>query len=185
MASLQDQLLKAGVVKKGKAQQIRKEKQKQQKQRQQTGETTAADARALAEQARQKKRAEDQARNEALREQAEAKALQAQLKQLIATQKQSREGGMEAYQFAHHSKIKKLYVTKPQFEQLTRGELAVVALVADAYELVPAATAAKLQARSDQVVVAWNQPGPQAAAEDAGAADDPYADYQIPDDLMW
>jgi len=48
------------------------------------------------------------------------------------------------------------------------------------YEIVPAEVARKVQARDKASIVVLNE-----ATQDVAAADDPYAEFQIPDDLMW
>jgi hypothetical protein len=72
-----------------------------------------------------------------------------------------------------------MHVTPLLLDQLSKGLIAIVKLN-NQYELVPAAVAEKISQRDEQVVLVKNKPG-----KDAVAADDPYADYQIPDDLMW
>ena len=75
-------------------------------------------------------------------------------------------------------KIKKLNVTARQQDQLARGLIAIVAL-GDRHELVPAPIAEKIRQRDEAVVVLLNEKGTGVDE------DDPYADYPIPDDLMW
>ncbi len=75
-------------------------------------------------------------------------------------------------------KIKKLNVTGKQQDQLARGLIAIV-LLGEGYELVPAAIADKIRQRDPEVVLLLNEKG------DGDDGDDPYADYPIPDDLMW
>ena len=72
-------------------------------------------------------------------------------------------------------------VARPQLmaRHLARGLLAIVKLD-DNYELVPAAVADKIDQRDATYLVLRNQP--QDGVEDE---EDPYADYKIPDDLMW
>jgi uncharacterized protein YaiL (DUF2058 family) len=48
------------------------------------------------------------------------------------------------------------------------------------YELLPAAAAEKIMQRDASVIVLLNRDERATVDED-----DPYADYQIPDDLMW
>jgi uncharacterized protein len=52
--------------------------------------------------------------------------------------------------------------------------------MANDYELLPAAAAEKIMQRDALVIVLLNR-NEQAAVDE----DDPYASYQIPDDLMW
>jgi len=60
-----------------------------------------------------------------------------------------------------------------------RGLIAIARLD-DGYELIPAAVADKISQRDGSAILVHNT----RSASDL-AADDPYAAYQIPDDLMW
>lgn len=55
-----------------------------------------------------------------------------------------------------------------------------IAKLENRYEIVPAEVARKIQIRDAASVVVLNE-----ASQDLAAEDDPYAAYQIPDDLMW
>ncbi|MEE2732538.1 MAG: DUF2058 domain-containing protein [Pseudomonadota bacterium] len=178
MASLQDQLLKAGIIDKAKNQKVKKEKHKQQRQVPK-GQVQQDEAKLLAAKARAEKQEKDRLINQHHLEEAERKAIQAQIRQLIETSRQNREGADQPYQFAHHKKVKKIYVTDEQQRRLVAGQLAIVALN-EQYELVPLKVAAKIAQRDEGCVVVLNQ-----TPADQPAEDDPYADYQIPDDLMW
>ena len=178
MASLQDQLLKAGVVDKKKAKEIKKEQRKQAKQ-QPKGHAQVDEAKEQAKLALEKKSEHDRQMNKELQAQAEKKAIQAQIIQLINVNKINRSGGEIAYQFTDQKKIKKLYVTGDLQQQLIKGQIAIV-LLGESYELVPAPVAEKIQQRNEAAIVLLNQKDSQEIDED-----DPYADYQIPDDLMW
>uniref|UniRef100_UPI003593A0AB DUF2058 family protein n=1 Tax=Thiocapsa sp. TaxID=2024551 RepID=UPI003593A0AB len=74
--------------------------------------------------------------------------------------------------------LKRIYVNKEQHAKLVAGSLAVVRQDAF-YEVVPAEIAVRVGARDAGLVLVHNTP---TQAQDA---DDPYADYQVPDDLMW
>lgn len=180
MPSLQDQLLKAGVVDQKKAKQLNKEKRKAAKQSKAKGqpqvdETKAAAAKALAE-----KSERDREMNRQRQAEVEKKAIQAQITQLINTNKLDRKGGDLAYQFVDGKKIKKLYVTSKLQDQLTKGQIAIVKQ-GDQYELVPARIAEKIQQRDEARVLVLHEKGNSETVDE----DDPYADYPIPDDLMW
>ena len=178
MASLQDQLLKAGIVDLKKAKEIKKEKRKQAKQRPkgsvQVDETKEQAKRALAERSQH-----DRDTNRQQQAQADKKAVHAQIIQLINVNRINRQGGEIAYQFSDKRKIKKLYVTASLQGQLIKGQIAIVKL-GENYELVPAAVAEKIRQRNAAIIVLLNTKESSAVDED-----DPYADYQIPDDLMW
>tara|TARA_R110002110_G_scaffold91264_2_gene237534 strand:- start:155426 stop:155962 length:537 start_codon:yes stop_codon:yes gene_type:complete len=178
MASLQDQLLRAGVVDKKKAGKIKKEKRKQAKS-QPKGQAITDETREQAQRARQEKVARDRLLNQQRQSQAQEKAIQAQVIQLITMNRIERRGGEVAYQFTDGSKIKKLYVTAQLQNDLSRGRVAIARLN-DGYELLPAAAAEKIRQRDEQAIVLLVSRDQEIVDED-----DPYADYQIPDDLMW
>jgi len=179
VSSLQDQLLKAGLTDKKKLKQASKEKRKQKnvarhnKEAPQEGAKEQAQ-RALAEKA-QRSRELAQQQNA----QAEKKAIAAQIKQLIELNKQSRQGGEIPYNFSDGKKIKKLHVTAELQKHLINGKLAIVKL-GEVYEVVPAKVAEKVGQRDETAVIVRNNP-----STDIEDEDDPYADYKIPDDLMW
>lgn len=178
MASLQDQLLKAGIVDKKKAKKIQQEQRKEAKSRPkgqvQLDENKEQARRALAQKA-------ERARELNLQQQAEndKKAIQAQIIQLIKMNSIPRAGGDIAYQFSDGKKIKKIYVTRQQQDELVKGRVAIVRL-GESYELIPAPAAEKVIQRDEAAVLLLNR-GVSVEVDE----EDPYADYQIPDDLMW
>jgi hypothetical protein len=178
MTSLQEQLMKAGLADAKKAKAIKQEKRKQAKQTPK-GQTREDETKLAAQQALAEKSARDREINRQQQEKAERKAINAQIKQLIEVNLIDRDNGEVAYQFSHGKKIKKIYVTEKLQQQLIRGLIAVVTL-GDGYALVPAVVADKIAQRDDSRVIVKNDP-----AADVVDEDDPYADYQIPDDLMW
>ncbi|WP_372747330.1 DUF2058 domain-containing protein [Litorivivens sp.] len=180
MSSLQEQLLKAGIVDEKKAKQAKKEKRKAAKQAK--GQTQVDESKAAALQARAEKAERDRELNRQRQAAAERKAVQAQIDQLITTNSIDRRGGEVAYQFVDNKKIKKLLVTDAIQAQLTRGQIAIVALQGR-YELVPAAVAEKIRQRDESRVLVLHDRSAESA--EMVDEDDPYADYQIPDDLMW
>lgn len=178
MSSLQEQLLKAGMVDKKKIKQIKQEKYQQAKQ-QPKGKAPVDEAKELARKAQEEKAARDREINRLKNLEAEKKAVAAQIIQLINLNRIDYPRGEVAYQFVDEQKIKKLYVTAKLQDQLVRGLVAVVRC-GEQYELVPPAVAEKISQRDAAAVLVHNVKSSTEVAED-----DPYADYQIPDDLMW
>ncbi|NVZ08472.1 DUF2058 domain-containing protein [Allochromatium humboldtianum] len=176
--SLQEQLLKAGLVNEQKLKQTRSDKRKQVKQtgRQPTAEEQAA--RQAAERARAEKLARDRELNRQRQEEAARRAAENEIRQLIHTHRVVRDGGDLAYNFTDGSALKRLYVNKDQHARLVGGRLAIVRQDTF-YELVPAEIAERVQARDASLVLVLNR------ARDEASTDDPYAEYQVPDDLMW
>ncbi|WP_432454984.1 MULTISPECIES: DUF2058 domain-containing protein [unclassified Agarivorans] len=169
--SLQEQMLKAGLVDKKKAKKVGKTNKK--------SRTLAKEVKAAAEQVK----IEQQQRDAELAQQQNAekakKAVAAQIKQLIEMNMIDRKRGDEGYNFTHNGVIKKIFVTEELRKQLSNGRLAIVTL-GEAYQVVPTIVAEKVAQRDENVVVLINDP-----SQDVIDEDDPYADYQVPDDLMW
>lgn len=175
--SLQDQLLKAGLVNEKKLKQANREKRnepKQAKGSQPVDEQRAQAERALAERA---ERDRELARQQ--REEKQQREIAAQIRQMIEQSRQPRGGDDTGYNFADGKQIKKLFVSRAVWEQLSNGQLGIVKLD-DKYELVPRKFAEKIAERDPARVLVLNSSKKQVVAEE-----DPYAAYQIPDDLMW
>ena len=174
--SLKDQLLKAGLVKKKdvKKQPKKKAAQVAKKNRKKPSENTLRTQRAMLDKAKKDKKLNEQRRAEI-----ERKALVAQIKQLVNGSKVDRKDGEKSYNFTFNKKVKSVYVTDEQHAQLSKGQLVIIALSNEIFELVPKVVASKIAERDAGMVVQSD------TAEPATTEDDPYADYQIPDDLTW
>lgn len=175
--SLRDQLLKAGLVDKQQVKQARSSKRKQSK-RSGGKEDPAAEERQRAQRAAAEKAQRDRALERRRQEEARRKAEANELRQLIHANRIPRGEGDIAYSFLHGDSIKRIYVTDDQQKRLAQGKLAIVRQDTG-FELVSPETAQRIQARDERLVVLLNKPG------DQGDEDDDYADYKIPDDLMW
>jgi hypothetical protein len=91
------------------------------------------------------------------------------------------------YSFIDGRKIRRMSVDAQRREQLTSGEL-VIARYKGHYAVVPKATAERIRERDENMIVPHLQAKSQAqpaAAETTAAAEDPYKDFVVPDDLMW
>ncbi len=185
--SLSDQLLKAGLIDKKKAKKNTKTKNRQSYQVQKQNIAEDDSLQQDTEQSRKAKVARDRELNQAQKRAADQKAIAAQIKQLIETNRINRQALSEEaaikYSFTDGGKVKEIWVSTEWQQQLSYGRLAIVRLADDAYELVPAAVAAKIQQRDTATVLVLNDR--QDTQDDGLAEDDPYADYKIPDDLMW
>jgi len=178
MVSLQEQLLKAGLIDKNKAKQANQDKSKQKKVERKTG-TQSVDEVRLAALETQRKNAERARELNAQRDAAaRQKAILAQIAQMVQQNRQGKGNGDIAYNFTHGSKIERIYVSAAVQGHLMAGRLVIVRL-GDATELVPRVIADKIAERDPALVVRVNKSS--AVVEE----DDPYAAYQIPDDLMW
>ena len=178
--ALQEQLLKAGLVDKNQANRAKSAKHKKFKQQRNKKEATVDEAKQLAEKAIQEKVQRDRELNRQRDEKAQQKAIIAQIKQLIELNRISKGNGDDlAYNFEDHKKIKRIFVEQKTHDDITDGKLAIVKFDQQ-YEVVPAPIADKIQLRDASYVVVRNDPSEKGIDED-----DFYADYQIPDDLMW
>jgi uncharacterized protein YaiL (DUF2058 family) len=176
--SLQDQLLKAGLADAKQAKKAKAGKPPKKKKKRGGGPELSESARA-ARQAMADKAARDRALNQQRKAEAEQHALRAQVRQLVEQNRLNREDGELGYHFQDGSKLRKLYVTPAILDQLARGRADVVCLDDGQYEVVPAAVADKIRARDPDCVM------PRNTASSEPAEDDPYKDFQVPDDLMW
>lgn len=178
MASLQDQFLKAGLVGKNKAKQVQQEKAKQKKLERKTGVQSVDEARLAAVEA-QRKQAERARELNAQRDAAATqKAIAAQIVQMIQQNRQSKGGGDIAFNFTHDNKIKRVHVSSAVHAHLTAEHLVIICQ-GDTTELVPRVIAEKIAERDPSIVVRVKK------ASTEVDADDPYADFKVPDDLMW
>ena len=176
--SLRDQLMKAGLVSEKQAKQAGKQKQKQQR-LEKKGQVEVDDAiKQAAMQAQAEKAARDQELNEQQKEKAEQKARAAQIKQLIESSRLPKLQSDDYYNFVDEKKIKRIAVNTMLRDKLSRGSLAIVRH-GGGYEMIPREAALRIQERDPRRVILLNTP------TEAPDADDPYAAYQVPDDLMW
>ncbi|MFT5113676.1 MAG: hypothetical protein ACI8P9_003007 [Parasphingorhabdus sp.] len=184
MGSLQEQLLKAGIVDSNKVKKVRTEKRKQIKQQPKRKASQPAvevikDSSNLAQYAQIQKQAKDRKLNEQRQKQQQRKELAAQIKQLIDTSKLDRKEAEIPYQFLDGKKIKKILITTQQQGQLAKRLLDIVKS-GGSYELVPHEVAEKIQERdATRVLSAGSKPA------SAPKVDDHYSQFEVPDDLIW
>ena len=176
--SLQDQLLKAGLVDKKKAHKINKTKNKQVKQKQKNKIEITDETKLATQQAQTKKVARDRQLNLQRKAEAERKAVAAQIRQLVEMNRQTGDEGNIDYSFTDGTLIKRMVVTETQLTQLSNGRLCIIKLD-ERYELIPTLVAEKIRMRDENTQILSNQ------TTEAPDEDDPYADFQVPDDLMW
>lgn len=182
--ALRDQLLKAGLVNEKQAKKAAKEKQKETFVQQTQGKSTGADANKLkAQQAQAEKIERDRQLNQQRQVQAEKKAVAAQIRQLVEQHREAKgEASDTPFNFIDRGKVKRLYVSDQVRQKIALGKLAVVRLE-EAYELVPSEAAEKIRQRDAECIVVFNHPQAESSVE--AKDDDPYAKFQVPDDLMW
>jgi uncharacterized protein YaiL (DUF2058 family) len=175
---LQEQLLKAGLVKKSKVDQVARE---QHKARLANAPTDADGIQRDAERARELKAEKDRALAAERKAQARVDELRAQARQIINDRKVPRTGESE-YRFTVDGAIRTLLVDDDQRRKLASGALVIVRL-GDRCELLPRVAGEQVRARDASLVVLDHGSG---AATGATAEDDAYyAQFKVPDDLVW
>lgn len=174
--ALQEQLLKAGLVKKDKLQQAKSAKKKQARQK---GAKVVDQAKLNQQKANHEKIKRDQELNRRKEEKAKRRALRAQINQLIEPNIIPRDEGEIAFHFQQHNKIKKIFVTEAIHQQLVADELAIVHHK-NHYQVIPLAIAAKLAELDKNCLVTIEK-----SQDSKSEAQDDYADFPVPDDLMW
>jgi len=189
--SLQDQLLGAGLIKKQDAKNIQTAKKKQAKKSRATKTELKNEAAELAEKARLEEQQKSQELNAKRKQEAEEKAAQAQIRQMIEKNSiakrdpKASEDSEVVYNFTDDSKIKTMLVTPSNHALISKGIVAIAKLENNSeieYYLIPAEAARKIIERDSSSIVLLNDYEKSNAKEDE---DDPYAGFEVPDDLMW
>ncbi len=173
--SLQEQLMKSGLIDKKKAKKI---KTAQRISKRDQSEKIDED-KLRAQEALRAKTERDKELNRKKNEKASEKALFAQIKQLIQSNQIDHADGEIAYQFSDGKSIKKIYINELLQTQLINGLIAITKLEEN-YLLVPRVIAEKISQRDGAFIIVLNRNEIYEIDEN-----DPYADYKIPDDLMW
>ena len=152
--SLQEQMLKAGLVDKKQAKKAAHEKRIKKKK----GGTSGKDNEAQRLQQQQAERAEQDRRLNAERtQQARQKADLAAALQLIASNKLSLEEGDVVYHYVAAGQIKKISVQQDVADKLADGKMGLAMHDGDLV-LLPAETVIKVLSRSKDSILAYNDP---------------------------
>lgn len=175
--TLQEQLLKAGLVTSKKAAKVQRTAKKSRVQ--------AREAREAVEENKKAQLERDKQLSEQQKQAALMKEYKAQIKQLIEMNRITVSRGDIGFNFTDNNLIKKIEVDKTTQTQLINGRLAIARLIIDSngeseYAIIPASVADKI-AQRDATFIVLNS----ALSQEEQDEDDPYADFKIPDDLMW
>ncbi|MCD9087455.1 DUF2058 domain-containing protein [Stenotrophomonas sp. SY1] len=178
---LQEQLLKAGLVKKSQVSQVARE---QVKARHGKGPAGPTESQREAERIRAEKAEADRALAAERNAQRRADELRAQARQIIADRKLPRAGELE-YRFNDGEVIRTVLVTEALRKQLAAGALVIVRH-AESFELLPRVAAEKVRERAAELIVLDHGQSEDTPVSTGNAEDDAYyAQFQVPDDLMW
>jgi uncharacterized protein YaiL (DUF2058 family) len=179
--SLRDQLLQAGLVSQEQVQRAEREQRQQQfkeprgKSRKPPGPNPAQLA---AQKAAAEKAARDAEANRRKQEKLDRRARYAEIKQLVNAHQLPRVESEDFYNFQDEAQIRRIEVNPALRAQLVGGQVAIVRCEGR-YAFVPAAVGEQIGARAAKALLHLNKP------EARPADDDPYKDFQVPDDLMW
>ncbi|PIN65095.1 DUF2058 domain-containing protein [Klebsiella pneumoniae] len=174
--TLQEQMLKAGLVSSKKMAKVQRTAKKSRVQ--------AREAREAVEENKKAQQERDKQLSEQQKQAVLAKEYKAQVKQLIEMNRITVARGDIGFNFTDNNLIKKIMVDKPP-DQLINGRLAIARLAVDnkpegEYAIIPAVVAEKIAQRDASSIVLYS-----ALSQDEQDEDDPYADFKVPDDLMW
>ena len=86
--------------------------------------------------------------------------------------------GHDRYHFSDQNKVQRLFISEIVQKQLINGKLVIVKM-GQQYELVPSEVGEKIKARDPQCVISMPK-----IQEKNSTEEDPYADYQVPDDSV-
>ncbi|MCG7938336.1 MAG: DUF2058 domain-containing protein [Candidatus Thiodiazotropha lotti] len=174
--TLQDQLLKAGLIDKNKANKADKELRKQSRQQRNKKQTAQPTAQQLRQQEKAAKDRELNLRREEARKQRE---IAGQIKQLVDTHRHPRSNHEDdkPFYFDNKGKVKQMYVSAETHKLIISKKLIIVNCNG-VFELVPNDIAEKIRQRNPSLVIDLTEEKPT-------SEDDPYSDYQVPDDLIW
>ena len=171
--SLQEQLLKAGVASKQQVNKAKADKRKAQKSKQKAETEAVATQDSL-----EAKRERDRLLNQKLNEEKAQKALLAQALDLLTKNNLPLNPEAEIrYNYVFNKKVKSIFVNQEQQNKLANGHWAIVTPKEDQLFVVERPVAEKVAERCPE----WVHMVEKQTVDE----DDPYAAYQIPDDLMW
>jgi len=126
------------------------------------------------------KQAKDNALNDQKKQLLAEKEQGLRIKQILTHQQIKNVKGDNEYNYTFNNKIKKLPLDAMTHKALVNGRLSLCGLNEMTY-IVTRETAEKLAELNPNVVLVQNDK----VIDNQVDEDDPYADYQIPDDLMW
>lgn len=171
--SLQEQFLKLGLAKKNEVNKINKKRHKKKKQQQ--------PVQAAKETPKVEQEKKDYAKllNAQRAEEQKKKELALQIDHLIGHHKVEEIAGELPYRFTAEKKIRKIFITQKVIDQLSNGILAIVQEKPNVYAIVPADIGKKIESIDENRLILLH------TKKTSPDEEDPYSEFEIPDDLMW
>ncbi len=180
--SFQDQLLALGLVDKKKAKETKKQQHhKKKKQAKTSQKNKVVDENVLlAQKAEEKKKARARQLNQERDAKLKKREQAAQIKQFVELNRIEKDEKGIAYRFPVSGKIQRIFVAKDVADKLSDGRLGIVAL-GEVFEVLPRPVVEKITAIDQKIVTILNE----RSGDEPDSPEDPYAEYKVPDDLMW
>lgn len=180
--SLREQLLKAGLATRKQVDQAERGASQQRHREVKGGHHAPARGQSTAvQQSQAAKAARDQQLNRERQLRAEAKARAAQLRQLIDPHRLARPDSDDYFNFVDGGKVRRMAVTPELRDRIVSGAVLIVRCEGR-YDLVPAELAGRIREHEPSAIVDL---AAATAPSAEPAADDPYKDFIVPEDLMW
>ena len=177
--ALQEQLLKAGLSDEAALKKKGKKRPPKQSKKKIKAAVANESVNAIISQVQAEKKARDQALNQKRLEAQKQRDTQRRVKQIVESNQCNDKRAQKKFHFQHIKKIKQIYITEPQQALLTEGTLVIVAFEGKNY-LLPTPAGEKIKALLPRAVISVAE-----IEESKPEADDPYAEFVVPDDLIW
>ena len=180
MASLQDQLMKSGLINKQKAKQAQTDKRRKAKQKKKKGTVEVSDVQISINEQKEQQQQKDLEKNQTAQRDLAARSDHGKLIQMISQHCEKNYQGEIDYHFTYDSKVKRIAINDETQTRLVNGQLAICVLN-EAFYLINKEATEKLIKIDDSVLVALHEKVDVTQLEE----DDPYAEFAVPDDLVW
>ncbi|AGH80941.1 hypothetical protein PCNPT3_04995 [Psychromonas sp. CNPT3] len=180
MASLQEQLMKSGLINKQKAKQAQTEKRRKAKQKKKKGTVQVSELQVSLEQQKEQQKNQDLEKNRQQQADLDARAAHGKLIQMIAQHCEKNYQGELDYHFTYQNKVKRIAINNSTQQALINGALAICVLN-DAFYLIHKEAAETLREIDSSVLVSLHEKIEASQLDE----DDPYAEFAVPDDLIW
>jgi uncharacterized protein YaiL (DUF2058 family) len=183
--TFQEQLLQLGLVDNKKINDAKKNKHQARKKKGKVrqGVEVIDENAVLARQAAEKKKARTRELNRQRDAKLQKRAEEGRIRQLIEQHRLEKDDKGVPFRFTVSGKIHRVFVSKETALELGDGRLGIVENRGGAvrFEVLPRKAIEKIQQINSAVYTSLISASPQAETD----ADDPYAEYKVPDDLDW
>jgi len=164
--SLQEQLLKSGLIDEDRLNNAKKQTKKPVKKKNKKFSS-------------QKQRVTTPVKQVITEDPKKQKEIRMEVKKLLRSYKLNDKNGEIAYNYTINNQIKRFYVNEKQQKELIDGKLAIANWNEISY-LIPVAHVEELRTLFPKIDICLNE-----TQENQINENDPYADYEIPDDIKW